>query len=285
MCTDGDSGFEPLPDGASGRQPVTGGHEVRAGEPPPSAPISIGESHEAPGQPPHWAAGSLFGAIVGLAMGAVAGAACCWLSGAFELFWDGVLIGGVLGSLVGAIIGRRERTRGRLVRPDSATRICVLFGAIPSLLICLQCAGLAGGAFSVGLFLGLVWAAPMLGLLVGGVLDRSFEACLNRSWRRALVLGLAGLAACLGLIWTLDALACGPDPEDVARKARAIIITKWRNGPDGEDAKIHEITLKRTGRLTYAGTAEATRAGLRERLRVEAWLDNELVWVRRTPLD
>src|SRR5262249_37099525 len=253
--------------------------ELRAGDAAELAGTPAGERGDV-GQPRHWAAGSLFGALAGLAMGAVVGPACCWLTGAFELFWNGVLIGGILGALVGAVIGPRERTRSRLVRPDTATLICGLFGVIPALLICLQCAGVAGGRFTILLFIGVVFTAPMLGLLVGGVLDRSFEACLNKSWGRAFVFAIAGLAACLGLIWALDALAYGPEPEEIARRARAGMITEWRKSPDGEDAKIHELTLERTGRLTYAGVAVATYAGQRKRFRVEAWLENDRMWVQ-----
>src|SRR4051794_32424716 len=55
------------------------------------------------------ATGTAFGAFVGLTMGAVVGAACCWLTGLFDLLWHGVLIGALAGPFAGAVIGFKER--------------------------------------------------------------------------------------------------------------------------------------------------------------------------------
>src|SRR5256885_8214812 len=63
-------------------------------------------------------AGMVFGAFVGVLMGAVVGGACCWLTGHIEVVWRGVLWGALIGPFVGALIGAKERQmRGDLVRP------------------------------------------------------------------------------------------------------------------------------------------------------------------------
>src|SRR5262245_46022039 len=95
------------------------------------------------------ATGADVGAFVGLPMGAVTGAACCWLTGLFDFLWHGVLIGTLAGPFAGALIGLKERkARGDLVRPDIATLICVVFSLLPAMLIGLQGMSAVRGKFS-----------------------------------------------------------------------------------------------------------------------------------------
>src|SRR5262245_52620191 len=171
-----------------------------------------------------------------------------------------------MGAFGGAFIGALERQiRGDLVRPDVATLVCAIFGLVPALLVFLQGMGAVAGRLALCLSMGLVCMGPLIGLLVGAIFDRAFDARLRKSWGAALVFAVVRTAACLGLVWGFDALSYGPDPEEIPRRTRASIVTHWRKDPGMQDAKIDKLTLHRTGRTTYAGFVEATVAGFPER--------------------
>jgi hypothetical protein len=229
------------------------------------------------------AAGTAFGAFVGLPMGAAVGAACCWLTGLFDFLWHGVLIGALAGPFAGALIGFTERkTRGDLVRPDVATIACVVFGLLPALLVGLQGLGFVTGGFSAYLLAGAVFAGPMGGLVVGGLLDRALEATLKKSWGAALALAGAGVAGCIAVVCLIDSLAYGPDPQEVGREARALIVSEWRKNPAWRDATIRHVTLVREGRRTYTGFADVTVAGQPGRLMLEALVEGRVLEVKWT---
>lgn len=197
------------------------------------------------------AAGTVFGAFVGLPMGAALGAACCWLVGQFDFLSNGVLIGIFIGPMAGSFIGFTERKlRGDLVRPDTATFIGIVFGLFPALLVGLG--GLSGvtGRFSGYLLLGAFFAGPMCGLLIGGILDRAFEESLKRAWGTAVTYAVLGIAVCIGLVCLIDAAAYGPDPKEVSRQAKKIITWQWSMDPELRDAAVQNVTLERKGRTT-----------------------------------
>ena len=54
--------------------------------------------------------------------------------------------------------------------------ICVVYGLLPGLLIFLGGIGALRGKF----LLGAAFACPMVGLLIGGLLDRVYEGILRR---------------------------------------------------------------------------------------------------------
>jgi hypothetical protein len=110
---------------------------------------------------------------------------------------------------------------------------------------------------------------PLFGLVIGGVLDRAFEEGRNRSWGRALVFAIGGLALCIGAVYLIDAAAYGPDPEELSRKARALILSKWSKDPQLAGASIQTVTLVRQGRTAYTGQADATIDGQPARLVLE----------------
>jgi hypothetical protein len=229
------------------------------------------------------APGTVFGAFVGMTMGAVTGAACCWLTGLFDFFWHGVLIGTLAGPFAGALIGLKERkARGDLVRADIATLICVVFSLLPALLIGLQGVSAVRGRFSGYSLLGPVFAGPMAGLLIGGILDRAFEAGLKKSWGVALAFAGAGVAICIGILCLIDAAAYGPDPNEVSRETRALITSEWSKNPEVRDAKIHNLTLVRRGRTTYTGFADVTFAGQPGRLILEVLVEGGMLEVSWT---
>jgi MFS family permease len=228
-------------------------------------------------------AGTLFGALVGLFMGAVVGAACCWLTGRFPFFYQAVLIGALGGPIVGALIGLKERkTRGGLARPDIATFICVVYALLPSLLLVLQGVSGVRGRFSGYLLVGAVFAGPMIGLLVGGILDRAFEEYQKKSWGVALPFAVIGVAICIGLVCLFDAIAYGPDPKEVGRNVRTLLLSEWNKTPHVRDAGIDNVTLVRKDRTQYSGFADVTFAGRTERLLLEVVVEGEMLEVSWT---
>lgn len=178
------------------------------------------------------AVGAVFGGIVGLPMGAVVGAACCWLTGQFDFLWRGVQAGALAGQFVGGFIGLAERkVRGDLVRPDIATIVCVVLSILPVPLI-LGGIGLVGGAFKLYSLVGMLFTIPAVGFLIGGILDRAFDAGMRKSWVAATVFSAAGLATCIGLVLFIDAQAYGPAPGEVLREAKGMIKSQLGQNPE-----------------------------------------------------
>jgi MFS family permease len=224
--------------------------------------------------------GTIFGTFVGLLMGAAVGAACCWLTGQFYFFRPSVLIGALAGPIVGMLIGFTERkTRGALVRPDIATLVGIVFGLLPALLFFGGGVSSVHGRFSGLLFVGAVFAGPMIGLVVGGILDRAFEEYLKKSWGVALPFGVTGVAICIGLVCLFDALAYSPDPQEVARTTGGILISDWSKSPDRRNAVIHHLTLVRKDRMSYTGFVEVTFSGRPQRLLLEVVVDGDMLEV------
>jgi hypothetical protein len=229
------------------------------------------------------AAGTAFGAVVGSAMGAAAGAATCWLTGLFDFLWQGALLGTLAGPFAGGLIGFKERkARGDLVRPDIATIIGPVFGLLPGLLIGLQTMRLVTGRKSVYLFLGAVLVGPVCGLLIGGVLDRGFEAFLRRSWGRALALVATGVGICLAVVGLIDTAAYGPAPDEVATEVRGLLHQEWGKSPDLGEVTICKVALARQGRRSYTGFADVTFAGQPGRLMLGVRVEGGMLEVRWT---
>lgn len=244
-------------------------------------PLGRGEKHQR-----SLLAGVVFGALVGLPLGAVASAACCLLMELFDLLWHGVLIGSLTGPFGGAILAFTERKiRGDLIRPDIATFIGIVYGLLPALLTLLGGMGMVSGNLSGRFFIGSIFIFPMIGMLIGGILDRAFETMLKKSWSTAMALGLSGLAVCGGLLYGIDAAAYGPEPKDVIREARAIILTRWENQLKLRNATINTVTLVRKGRRMYTGFVDATIDDRSERLDLEVVVENGMISLRLTPIN
>jgi hypothetical protein len=268
-------------------------HHVQPPEDAAQPPVPFGAIAETPSSRnvvPHGqqrqrsvVAGTVFGAFVGVLMGAVVGAACCWAIGEFHFLEQGVLIGMLAGPFAGGLIGLAERkARGDLVRPDIATIVCLLFGFLPAILIGLQGMSFVRGKFSVLLLSEAIFVGPMLGLVIGGMLDRAFEEARKKAWSRALAFAIAGIASCAALTYLIDALAYGPDPKEVAREARAIIASQWNDNSHAQDAAIHNVTLFRKDRTRYEGFADVTFAGRKERLNLEVVCEGDMLVVSWT---
>lgn len=116
--------------------------------------------------------------------------------------------------------------------------------------------------------------------MIGGLLDRAFEEGLKKAWGRAVALGVAGVAACIGLVCLVDALAYGPAPNVVSREAKALIVSEWSMHPEYRDAAIQKVVLERKVRRTYTGFADVTFTGQPERLLVEVVVEGGMLEVR-----
>jgi MFS family permease len=225
-------------------------------------------------------AGVVFGAFVGLLMGAVVGAACCWLTDQFDFLWLGVLIDTLFGPFAGAVVAFTERKiRGDLISPDIATIVCVVFALLPAVLIGLQGIGGVRGKISGYLFLAGIFIGPMIGLVIGATLDRAFDEYRKKAWGRAIAFTVTGVALCLAAVCLIDSAAYGPDPVELAREARTAIAKEWSKDPDMQNATIQNVTLVRKGRRKYIGSADVSVRGQRESLVLEVLVDGGMLEV------
>jgi hypothetical protein len=215
--------------------------------------------------------------------GAVVGALCCWLTRQFDSLGHGVLIGALVGPFAGLLIGISERkARGEFARADIGTYICVLFGLLPVPLMILQGLGGVHGRFSGFLLLGAMFAGPMAGLVIGGILDRAFEEAQKKSWGRSLTCAVAGAAICIAIVSAIDAAAYGPDPEEVGVEVKAVIAEEYGKNSEGRRVAIKNVTLVRKGRKAYTGFADVTVVDHQERLLLAVLVEDGMLEVRWT---
>src|SRR5262249_5684113 len=149
--------------------------------------------------------------------------------------------------------------RGVLVRPDVATCVAVVFGLVVAVGVFVV-VGPVFGALSARAFVIALFIGPVVGLIVGGVLDRAFEAGGRRPWAGRVWFGGFGLAVCVGGV-ALILTKSDPPPETVAEKAREVIVVVWEVNPDMEGARIRKITLGPPTHRTYVGIIDATIDG------------------------
>ena len=216
----------------------------------------------------------LFGALVGLLMGAVVGTACGWLFGFVDCVWGGTLIGALIGPLGGVLIGTRTgEGQGELVRPDIATIVCFLYGLVASGLSLFWTPRWAGQQVEFATY--IFWGSPLAGLLIGALLDRAYEAGINRSRSRAVICGAIAVAACVALSWVLVAVGSRPVPEVVAAKARLLIQEHWQKTPELRGGTIQNVTLVHEGGNVYSGFMEAQLGGLTLHYRLKVIFDGK----------
>jgi hypothetical protein len=121
-----------------------------------------------------------FGLFSGLLFGAVTGLACHLIVGSPQPLSQFGFVGGLAGVVYGCAIGVRDRRKhGGALESNAATHIGILFGLIPGLLLLLGGIGIVRGKFSVYVVVSGFFMCPMAGLLVGGLLDRMYEAYLK----------------------------------------------------------------------------------------------------------
>jgi hypothetical protein len=228
--------------------------------------------------------GGSSGALAGVPLGALAAAVVCWLADYGDYAWQAAACRAAAGVVGGAALGFLERAlRGAFVRPDVATVIGVAFGAVVALIVLLGNAGFAKGRASAYLLVGAVFAAPAGGLIVGGLLDRAFEAAALCRRRAALGLGAVAVAVCLGAVVVIAEYS-DPSPQTVAARVREIATEKWQEDPETSKAKVRNVTLYRPLHRTYRGEMVATLNGEETRFDVEVYVRHNRVeasWVPR----
>lgn len=219
--------------------------------------------------------GAVFGLIAGLALGSLAGAGTCWLNEANDwLFW-GALVGAAIGCIAGPAIGLFVNSRrADIERVDVATSIGIGFGLVPGALIFVLANARVHRLMSAYGLMGMFFFGPMIGFLIGGVLDRAAEASQHRTRREAITAFALAFALTLGLGWAMVALPKGPEVAELNQQVRSMIYQEWRNDPELRDAYIEKVDLRRVKDRVYSGTAEATVGGRREMFIVDATIND-----------
>jgi hypothetical protein len=176
----------------------------------------------------------------------------------------------------GMVIGTLERWyRGYLARPDTATYVCVAYGCAAAFLV-VPGGGLVTGRLSAMLFLGMIFAGPAVGLLIGAMLDRSYEASFKKHTGESLRYGFAATAVTAGILYGL-ALATRPaDPKVVAEAVRAVIQWQWSGKPELRGARVRDVSLSYEGDGAYEGFAYAIIGGETVRLRLKVVYDDQI---------
>jgi hypothetical protein len=218
-------------------------------------------------------------------MGALAGEACCWLSGQDERLAGGALIGAGLGSIVGTVVAIAERMiRGTFVRPDIATVIGILIGLSPALITAVLMDN-GYGLLSGGLLVEALIGGPIVGLLIGGVFDRAWEARHGQAWSSGLGAAIVGLTLGAGAAWFMASRPLGPDPNELATTAKSHMLRKLKEHPEVHDARIEKLTLVRQIGTRYTGFADATINGQPQRFSLTVIMAGRTIGLTWEPTD
>ncbi|MSU78970.1 MAG: hypothetical protein EXS16_12855 [Gemmataceae bacterium] len=198
--------------------------------------------------------GTLFGAFAGAPIAAVIATICAWLADNADYAGQTALLAMPFGMLLGGVVGFIERTRNSdIVEPSIATWVGVLLGLVPTLASFLGALGIAGGAFSLLVSVGIIFIGPTIGLLVGGALDRAFFEVRSGMWRNACIRIIATLALCACIIPVLDWIST-PDAEAVERDAKVAFRDRLSiKEPDPLKRRIRNVTLTHIGNRVFAG--------------------------------
>jgi hypothetical protein len=227
----------------------------------------------------------LFGGFSGLVMGAVAGEACYWLSGQDDRLVCGALIGAGLGSMLGVSVGIAQRMiRGPFVRPDIGTIIGIITGVSPGLITALLMDN-GHGLLSGGALLETLVGGPIVGLFIGAVFDRAFDACRRQAWCRGLVIATICLAVCGSLGWFMVCKPFGPDPNDLAKTAKSMILSEWQQNPRMRKSTIETVALARRTGIHYVGFFDATIDGRPQRFSLGVTVSGQTIGVTWEPVD
>lgn len=195
-------------------------------------------------------AGTFFGACVGIPLGALVAAVCCWLTDYGDYAWQAVVYGAISGIIGGAIIGFFERwIRGDLAKADVGTFVGIIFG----LLIAFFLLAVLGIPFAGRALIGLLFIGPMAGLIFGAVFDRMYESAGQQQWLTAIQFGGFGLIAIGGIVF-LVAEQSDPDLNEVAKAAQKAMYVH----PEFQGGVIRNLKLQHSEHRVYLGSMEVT---------------------------
>ncbi len=225
------------------------------------------------------AAGTLYGAVVGMPIAALAAGLAAWLTEYEDDAWTFALFAALIGIPVGALIGYLERTiRGDFAKTDVATFVGGGFGLTIALLVLVGTFGSIGGYW----FLGMLCAGPMGGFLVGAIFDRAYEGFEQRLWGSAFGFVCLGMVACLAPIHLIVTYSA-PDPRVIERETMKAVLSNWQADPAFHKAKIRKVELERVEGRSYAGTMDAAIDGAVMRFDVEVQYRHGNINVRWKP--
>lgn len=246
----------------------------------PSREVMTQESADV--QPPRPPISGPLAAVVGTPLGMTSGAATCYVAGE----WDQMLLSVVLGAAFGAVVGiaivavSRLRT-GEGPRQDVGAAAGFIVGLSPAMLIVFK----LGGELSGMLVAGAAFVGPMIGLLLGALLDRATDELRDRRRGAAALFGAAGVGLCAGLVSWIDSGAYGKPPEEVAGIVRELITDSWSEDPQMEGAVVERLRIRRDGRRSYRGTFTTAIAEFDVPFEVQAWDDGDAIRVEWEPAE
>jgi hypothetical protein len=150
------------------------GESEGLGERPAPMIEQLPEPTDVSGFPP-LAARVAYGGLAGLVLGALHGALLHYISGVASPKETGIW-GIALGAAAGTLLGRT--LRGPATGMWLGTTLGLLYGIVPGLTVLYQSI-IVNRIIGPWSLTGLFMACPMAGLLIGGVLDRCFEALVG----------------------------------------------------------------------------------------------------------
>lgn len=142
----------------------------------------------------------------------------------------------------------------------------------------------ASGEVFGNVFMASLLGGPFVGMLIGAMLDRAYEAYCQRNWLAATRLVAASIAVCIGISWFMMSTPWGPDIDDLTRRVRACILSEWRRQPDLGTTAIQKIDLERAHGAFYTGVIDATFDGLPRRFSVKVAVSGRTGFLEWQPL-
>lgn len=195
------------------------------------------------------------GGFVGIPIGAVFGAATCFMTGMWDELWQGVRWGAIAGFVVGSLTILLDRARnGPKEQQVIASRVGMVIGLVPTVFVVMR----IGQGAKILLLIGAVFIGPAIGLMIGAFFDRAIDEWRSRSKATAVLFTALGIGICGLLISWIDSSAYGVSEKEIELAVRDMVSSRWRHDPDMEEAVIQNIVVVRNGRRNYLGTFDAT---------------------------
>lgn len=211
-----------------------------------------------------------------------AGAATCYVVGEWDRMQLSVVLGAAFGAVVGIAIVAISRLRnGEGPRQDVGAATGFIVGLSPAMMTVLK----LGGELSGALVVGAAFVGPMIGLLLGALLDRATDELRDRRWGAAALFGGVGVGLCAGVASWIDSAAYGSPPDEIAMIVQELITESWSEDPLMEGAVVERLRIHREGRRGYRGTFTTAIAEFDMPFEVQAWDDGDAVRVEWEPAE